>query len=112
MTREEFITFVTQYCNDTSFLSFTKRDHPAYIELMKAPPEAITWALEKLKDTIGHDRGVSYDPSNSPWLLMDVLNALTKGQCVKYFPHKYAGQLDRLRTHHLAWGVSQGLIKL
>lgn len=93
-------------------LSFLKQDHPAYIKLIHATSEAIPWALERLKATIGHDRGEAMDHENNPWLLLRVIDLLAKGSAIADFPYEDAGKLDKLRAYCLKWGESQGFIKL
>jgi hypothetical protein len=86
MDKARFLELHKQYCQDTVFLSFTKRDHPAYIELAAAGPEAIPWALERLQDTVGHDRGDDFDSSNSPWLSTELLHVYSNGECLAKMP--------------------------
>jgi hypothetical protein len=62
MEKQEFIDLVKQYSNDTACLSFTKRDHPAFISLMKADKEIIPIALGRLQERAN----CKFDIDNSP----------------------------------------------
>jgi hypothetical protein len=111
MNKEKFLQLHKQYSLDTAFLSFTKTDHPAYVELSVLKNEwGIIWALERLKDSIGHDRGDDYDSSNDPWLSIALLGEYTDGVCWKEFPEKYAGMLNELRAHLLQWSKNENYI--
>jgi hypothetical protein len=107
MNKEEFLKLHTEFCKDTCGLSFTKRDHPAYVALLNAGEEIIPWLLERLRDSIGHDEGDTFDASNSPWLSTDLLFSLSNGQCFSKFPRKHAGVLDKVRAHILKWGKNK-----
>ena len=112
MIKERFLQLHQQYCRDTVCLSFMSFVHPAYVELSKAGPEALPWALERLKDTIGHDLGESFDGTNSPWLSADLIGQYSVGVCWDGFPEKYSGMLDKVRDFLLQWGEARGHIKL
>lgn len=110
MDQAEFNALVKEYSVDCCVLSFLKQDHPALVKILAEGPVVIPWALQRLKDSIGHDRGDSFDMSNDPWLNCHIIGVLSNHECTKAFPQKYAGRLDKLRAHILRWGVTQGLI--
>ena len=107
MNKEEFLKLHAKYCEDTCALSFTKRDHPAYVAFLNAGEEIIPWLLERLQDGIGHDEDDTFDASNSPWLSIDLLSHLSGGECLSKFPFKHAGVLDKVRAHILKWGKNK-----
>jgi hypothetical protein len=105
MNKDRFLQLHRWYCLDTSFLSYTMIDHPAYIELLTLNNEyGIIWALERLKDTISHDLGDDFDATNSPWLSTQLISEYTNGTCWDGFPNEYAGMLNEIRSHLLQWG--------
>ena len=110
MTKEEFIALVKEYSNDTGFCSFHKEDHPAYVKMLVAGKKVIPWALERLKDSIGHDEGDTFDHDNDPHMLIHLISQLTNKDCFKSFPQKYAGMLNMLRKYVLKWGKAEGYI--
>lgn len=104
MTREEFLALIKQYSNETSVFSFTKTNHPAYCTLRAEGTAIVPWLLERLKHSIGRDRGEKMDIDNCPWLSLDLLRDITYGECLKGFPEKHAGMLNPLRKYVLKWG--------
>lgn len=112
MTKEEFYELIKQWSRDTCFLSYHDIEHQAYLKALQAGEEVIPWALERLKDSIGHDSGDDMDPDNSPWFTTCLLCDLSKGECLATMPRKYAGMLVKVREHILKWGESKGLVKL
>jgi hypothetical protein len=115
MTKEDFLQLVKQYSNETVFLSFTKRDHPAFIKLLAEGPSILPWLLERLKDSIGHDgpdHGGEIDLDNCPWLSTHLIGELSTSTCWGDFPEEHAGKLVKIRDHLLKWGETQGHIKL
>ena len=108
MNRERFVDLVKQYSNDTLFRSGLNTDHRAYIELMEAGEETIPWALERLQDSVGHDRDESMDLDNDPWLLLNLIVEMTYGKClVGHDLTKLAGNLEELRKACLEWASSE-----
>ena len=104
MNKKEVFELIKQYSHDTKFLSsFAEYDHPAYLKLKEAGTEIIPFLLERLQDSIGHDSGEDFDWDNSPWVSIALLGDITNGECFAGFPQEYAGQLDKLRAHILAW---------
>src|ERR1700722_20083994 len=97
MNKEEFIELIKQYSLDTMFLSFLKRDHPAYINLVNAGSEAIPFALERLEASIGHDHDSQMIMTNNIWLLLDLLWHYTDHKCCEGYPIKDAGKMDKRR---------------
>jgi hypothetical protein len=112
MNKEEFVELVKQYSYETSFMSYVDRTNQHYQKLVQAGPEAIPWALERLKDSMGRDTGDKMDHDNSPWVLLDILSILTNGECPGEIPQQFYGMLVEIRNYYLAWGEAQGLIKL
>lgn len=108
MTKEEFYELIKQWSNETSFSSRHEREHPAYVKALQAGEEVIPWALQRLKDSIGHDRGDDMDHDNSPWFTVCLLGDLTG--CLKTMPRKYAGMLGKIREHILQWGHDKNYI--
>lgn len=108
MTKDEVIELVRQYSNDTIFLSFIDHSHPAYVKLLAAGDKIAPFLLERLKDSIGQDRGINMDRDNCPWLTIDLLSELTN--CLDTFPEQDAGNLIKLRDFILKWGEDQKLI--
>jgi hypothetical protein len=106
LLKEEFLECVKQYSNETSVLSYTDREHPAYVKLLAAGQDIIPWLLEKLSDSIGHDSGDDMDWDNDPWLTISLLGELSTGICWDGCPSEHAGKLDKVRTHLLKWGES------
>lgn len=107
MTKQEFLDLVKQYSNDTIFLSFTERKHPAYVELLAQGQEIVPWLLERLGDSIGRDRGDYMDHDNDPWLAISLLSEITHQACFDNFPEEHAGKLVEVRNHILNWGLKQ-----
>jgi hypothetical protein len=108
MNKEEVAELIKQYSHDTMFLSSSAvEDHPAYVQLKTAGHEIIPFLLERLADSIGHDRGDTFDMDNSPRASMALLCDITNGECLVGFQHEYAGMLDKLRAHILQWGKSK-----
>lgn len=107
MNKSEFLELVKQYSNETLFLSFTKRDHPAYIKLLTAGEEITPWLLERLKDSIGHDHGDEMDLDNDPWLSIHLLGEITAGVCWDGFPSEHAGKLNEVRNFLLKYGENK-----
>lgn len=106
MTKEEFIELTKEYSRETIFYSFIKQDHPAFIKLMAGESEIIPWALERLMETIGHDRGDAFKQDNDPWLLFSVLwNVVCP---IPKLPKEHAGRLSKIREYWLEWGVDNG----
>ena len=112
MNKEEVALLVKQYSNDTSCLSFIKREHPAYEQLVAAGKEILPFLLERLKDSIGHDDGDSMDNDNFPWLILSLIGEITVNNCWLGLPNKSRGKLKEVRNFLLKWGESQGLITL
>lgn len=117
MTKEEFYELIKQWSNETSFSSRHEREHPAYVKALQAGEEVIPWALQRLKDSIGHDSGAAVDHDNSPWFTVCLIGEITKNEWAAKiddddFNEKYAGRLDKLRRCILQWGETKGLIKL
>jgi len=112
MTKEEFYELIKQWSHDTCFLSYHDTQHEAYLKALQAGEEIIPWALERLKDSIGHDSGNTMDRDNSPWFTVCLLGDLSKGECLATMPREYAGRLVKIREHILQWGESKGFIKL
>jgi hypothetical protein len=117
MTKEEFYELIKQWSYDTCFKSYQDMEHPAYIKAVQAGEEVIPWALERLKDSIGHDHGNTYDHANSPWFTTCLIGELTKDEWAANIPEadfheEYAGRLDKIRECILQWGETKGLIKL
>src|ERR1035441_10390432 len=107
--RSTLFPYTTLFRSDCCILSFTKRDHPALVKMLAEGPKVIPWALERLKDSIGHDQGAAFDHTNDPHVLMYVISTL-ESSCYEGFPEEYAGMLRELRSHILRWGATQGLI--
>ena len=105
LSKEEFLTLVARYSHETVFLSYHDYNHPAYLKLKEAGTDIVPWLLERLRDSIGHDAGDAMDYDNDPWLCICLLGELT--DCMKNFPEKYAGRLNRLRAHILLWDDKQ-----
>lgn len=110
ITKEEFHCLIKQWCQDTMFQSYIDTKHPAYIKALQGGEEVIPWALERLKDSIGHDHGEDMDLDNSPWFNISLLSDLTNGECLATMPHEYAGMLLEIRCHILKWGKTKGFI--
>lgn len=102
--KEEFMELVKQYSNETIYLSFIERKHPAYVSLLAAGQEIVPWLLERLEDSIGHDRGNDMDHDNCPWLAISLLGEITAGVCWDGCPSEHAGRLNEVRSHLLKWG--------
>jgi len=83
MNKEEFLKLHGEYCKDTCGLSFEKRNHSNYVALVNAGEQVIPWLLERLRDSIGHDEGDTFDAKNSPWFSTSLLCELTNGECLK-----------------------------
>lgn len=111
MNKDKYLQLHKRYSIDTAFLSFTKTDHPAYVELATVKNGwGITWALGRLKDSIGHDIGDVFDHDNDPWLSIALLGEYTDGTCWKGFSDEHAGVLNELRTHLIGWGRNENYI--
>jgi hypothetical protein len=111
MNKDKFLQLHKQYCLDTALLSFTKTDHPAYIELLTLKNQyGIVWALERLKASIGHDVGDTFDHDNSPWLSIHLLDEYSDMACLKGFPKEHAGKLNEVRDHIIQWGKNENYI--
>jgi hypothetical protein len=110
MDKQEFMDLVKQYSNDCVVLSFIKHDHPAYVKLLAAGQDIVPWLLERLRDSIGHDRGDYMDYDNCPWLTIALLGEITDGKCFDGFPDDDAGKLVKIRDFILAWGLKNKLI--
>lgn len=108
MTKEEFYELIKQWSHETCFSSSHDTDHPAYIKALQAGEEVIPWALERLKDSIGHDSGDDMDHDNSPWFTTCLLSDLTG--CLANLPRKHAGRLVAIREHILQWGHDKNYI--
>jgi hypothetical protein len=108
MTKEEFYELIKQWSHETCFSSSHDTDHPAYIKALQAGEEVIPWALQRLKDSIGHDRGDAMDHDNSPWFTVCLLGDIT--DCLDDLPLKYAGMLGEIREHILQWGHDKNYI--
>lgn len=107
MIKEEFCNLIKEWSHDTCCLSYHDTSHPAYVKALQAGEEVIPWALERLKDSIGHDVGGAMDHDNSPWFTICLLSDLTNRECVAKFPRKHAGMLDKIRKHIIKWGESK-----
>jgi hypothetical protein len=117
MTKEEFYQLVKQWSHDTCYLSYHDTSHICYVQALQAGAEVIPWALERLKDSIGHDCGDTYDHDNSPWFTAILIGELTDHEWATNIPEadfheEYAGRLDKIRESILQWGQDKGLIKL
>jgi hypothetical protein len=125
MNKDKFLQLHKQHSLETCYMSFTDTNHPAYIELATLKNEyGIVWALERLKDSIGHDTDwrpnvigeytnnicSSYDPNNNPWLSIALLGKYTDGVCWKGFSDEHAGMLNEIRAHLINWGKNQNFI--
>jgi hypothetical protein len=110
MIKEEFVELIKQYSYETSFMSYVDRTNKHYQKLIQAGPEAIPWALERLKDSVGRDEGELMDPDNDPWMLLDIISTLTNGECPGEIPHQFYGMLTKIREYYLDWGKAQGYL--
>ncbi len=109
MNKEEVVELIKQYSNETTFLSFTKHDHPAFIKLKAAGPEIIPVLLNRLEERIHNslwDEG-NFDHDCDPWLLIAMIGELSDGDCLATFPEDDAGKLDELTRHILQWGQNK-----
>ena len=104
MNKEEVHALIKQWSHETCFLSYHDRKHPAYQELVAAGPDIVPFLLERLQDSIGHDKGEKFDHDNSPWISVCVIGEITNHASTKTFPREHAGQLEKLREHILKWG--------
>lgn len=110
MNKEEVHVLIKQWSHETCMLSFHDRKHPAYKALVAAGEEILPFLFERLRDSIGHDEGLTFDDDNSPWISACVIGDITKHACTKDFPREYAGQLEKLREHILDWGKANAHI--
>ena len=99
MTKEECYALIKKHSNETIFLSYHPTDIASYKELLAGGNEIIPFVLERLKDSIGHDRGNAMNWDNCSWLAISLLTEFTNGACLDGFPHEYSGQLVRLREY-------------
>lgn len=111
MTKEEFAVLVKEYSNDTGSSSFHQEDHPAYVKMLAEGKKVLPMALERLKDSIGHDEGDTFDHDNDPHMLIHLIAQLTNKECWEKFPKQHAGKLNMLRKFLLKWGKSEGYMK-
>jgi hypothetical protein len=107
MNKEEVVELIKQYSNETTFLSFTKHDHPAFIKLKAAGSEIIPHLLDRLADAWKFKTPGQIDRDNDPWLLICLLGELTDGACTEDFPENNAGKIDELMKHIIAWGITR-----
>jgi|SRR5208282_2158824 len=107
MNKAEVVELIRQYSNETTFISFVKHDHPAFVKLKAAGPEIIPHLLDRLADSWKFKKPGEIDQDNNPWLLISLLGELSDGACTEDFPEDDAGKLEKLMKHIIAWGVTR-----
>lgn len=104
MNREEVYALIKQYSNETAHYSYTATDHPTHRLLTAAGKDILPFLLERLRDSVGRERGENFDPDNDPHLLIDLIGKASDERCYEGFTASDAGYMDDLRAHILRWG--------
>jgi peptidyl-tRNA hydrolase len=97
MTPETFNHLCDSYSKDTMFLSFTKRSHPAYKELLAADTDTVVPFLLKKVDL----------NNDAPWVLFELLALHTGAQP---FSEDDRGIHRAIRESWLRWGRFNGYL--
>lgn len=111
MTKEEFFELLKQYSNETRYLSFVKTDHSAMMSMVAAGPKALPWALESLRNSIGHDSGDDMDWDNCPHASLYVIGMLSHSECYDGLPEEYVGKVAKLREFVLNWALLSNIAR-